>query len=101
MSAIRGPPGHRFWPDDLSIADAGFFAPELLSSHSRVTDSYLLALTHTKGGRLATMDRKLAAEVVQGGKKALGFINRTDALPFVRRQGTRRHHEGTSSRHWS
>lgn len=74
LSAIRGLPGHKFWPDDLSIADAEFFAHELLSSHSRVTDSYLLALAHTKGGRLATMDQKLATEVVPGGKKALALI---------------------------
>jgi toxin-antitoxin system PIN domain toxin len=74
LAAIRGLPGHRFWPDDLSIADTEFFAPELLSSHSRVTDSYLLALAHAKGGRLATMDQKLATEVVPGGKKALALI---------------------------
>lgn len=60
LAAIRGLSGQsEFWPDDLSIADAEFFAPELLSSHSRVTDSHLLALAHAKGGRLATMDRKL------------------------------------------
>lgn len=74
LGAIRGLAGHRFWPDDISIADAEFFAPELLSSHSRVTDSYLLALAHAKGGRLATMDQKLATEVVPGGKKALEII---------------------------
>jgi len=74
LAAIRGLPGHKFWPDALSIADAEFFAPELLSSHSRVTDSYLLALAHAKGGRLATMDQKLATEVVPGGKKALTLI---------------------------
>jgi toxin-antitoxin system PIN domain toxin len=74
LTAIRGLPGHTFWPDGLSIADAEFFAPELLSSHSRVTDSYLLALAHAHRGRLATMDQKLATEVVPGGKKALELI---------------------------
>ncbi|MDE1947381.1 MAG: VapC toxin family PIN domain ribonuclease [Burkholderiales bacterium] len=74
LVAIRGLPGHKFWSDDVSIADAGFFVPELLSSHSRVTDGYLLALAHAKGGRLATMDQKLATEVVPGGKKALALI---------------------------
>jgi predicted nucleic acid-binding protein len=33
LVAIRGLAGHKFWPDALSIADAEFFAPELLSSH--------------------------------------------------------------------
>jgi toxin-antitoxin system PIN domain toxin len=74
LIAIRALSGHKFWPDDLSIADAAFFAPELLTSHSRVTDSYLLALAHTNRGRLATMDQKLATEVVPGGKKALELI---------------------------
>ncbi|SHN25708.1 TA system VapC family ribonuclease toxin [Rhizobacter sp. OV335] len=74
LVAIRSLAGHKFWPDDLSIADEEFFAPELLSSHSRVTDSYLLALAYAHGGRLATMDQKLATEVVPGGKKALELI---------------------------
>ncbi|HMN82993.1 MAG TPA: PIN domain-containing protein [Burkholderiaceae bacterium] len=74
LAAIRGLPGHTFWPDDLSIADEAFFAPELLSSHTRVTDSYLLALAHAHGGRLATMDRKLATEVVPGAERALELI---------------------------
>ena len=74
LIAIRGLPGHKFWPDDLSIADAAFFAPELLTSHTRVTDGYLLALAHANRGRLATMGQKLATEVVPGGKKALELI---------------------------
>lgn len=74
LVAIRNLAGHKFWPDDISIADEAFFAAVLLSSHSRVTDSYLLALAHAKGGRLATMDQRLATEVVPGGKKALELI---------------------------
>lgn len=77
LAAIRGLPGHRFWPDDISIADAGFFTPELLTSHSRVTDSYLLALAHAHGGRLATMDQKLVTEVVPEGRRALETIRVT------------------------
>lgn len=74
LIAIRGLAGHHFWPDDISIADAEFFSPELLSSHSRVTDSYLLALAHAHKGRLATMDSKLATEVAPGGRRALELI---------------------------
>ena len=74
LVAIRALAGHTFWPDDLSIADAESFASELLSSHSRVTDSYLLALAHANGERLATMDQRLATEVALGGKKALALI---------------------------
>lgn len=74
LAAIRGLEGHRFWPDKLSIADPAFFATSLLSSHSRVTDSYLLALAHAHRGRLATMDQKLATEVVHDGDGALELI---------------------------
>lgn len=74
LVAIRGLPGHHFWPDKVSVADPAFFATALLSSHARVTDSYLLALAHANGGRLATMDNKLATEVVPDGKAALELI---------------------------
>jgi toxin-antitoxin system PIN domain toxin len=74
LVAIRGLPGHVFWPDKVSVADPTYFAPQLLTSHSRVTDSYLLALTRANGGRLATMDTKLATEVAVDGKAALEVI---------------------------
>jgi toxin-antitoxin system PIN domain toxin len=74
LLAIRGLPGHTFWPDNLSIADETFVASALLVNHSRVTDSYLLALAHANGGRLATLDQKLAIEVVPNGKASLELI---------------------------
>jgi predicted nucleic acid-binding protein len=74
LAAIRGLAGHKFWPDDLNTADADFFAPELLSSHAQVTDSHLLALAHANGGRLATLDQKLATDAVPGGKTSLELI---------------------------
>ncbi len=45
-----------------------------MSSHSRVTDSYLLALAREHKGKLATMDQKLATEVVTDGKSTLTLI---------------------------
>ncbi len=74
LMAIRGLSGHKFWPDKISIADDAFFASALLSSHSRVTDSYLLALAHANGGRLATMDQKLTTEAVPNAHKSLELI---------------------------
>jgi uncharacterized protein len=74
LAALRAMPGHTFWPDSLSIAEPGFFASALLSSHTRVTDSYLLALARANRGRLATMDHKLATEAVPGGNAALELI---------------------------
>ncbi|MER2529750.1 MAG: TA system VapC family ribonuclease toxin [Candidatus Competibacter denitrificans] len=74
LAAIRALPGHEFWPDSISIADNAHVAPTCLSSHARVTDSYLLALAQTNGGRLATMDRKLATEVLPHDRESLDLI---------------------------
>lgn len=49
---------HAFWPADLA-ADA--IAWERVDGHRQVTDAYLAALARAKGGRLATLDRGLAA----------------------------------------
>ena len=48
--------------------------PELSRGTLMVVLFVLLALAHANGGRLATMDQKLAAEVVPGGSKALELI---------------------------
>ena len=74
LRAIRALAGHVFWPDAISIADESHFSAQQLASHARVTDSYLLALAHVNKGRLATMDRKLAAEVVGDGKSSLEIL---------------------------
>jgi uncharacterized protein len=74
LAAIRAPPGHHFWPDNISIADDAHVEMALLSSHSRVTDSYLLALAKAHGGRLASMDRRLAVDAVAGGEQVLQLI---------------------------
>ncbi len=74
LKAIRALPGHTFWPDSVSLVDSAWADPALLSSHSRVTDSYLLALAKANKGKLATMDPKLATEVVADGKSALALI---------------------------
>jgi toxin-antitoxin system PIN domain toxin len=74
LTAIRDLPGHAFWPDSISLAASELVDPTLLSSHSRVTDSYLLALARANKGKLATMDRRLATEVVAEGKAALALL---------------------------
>jgi len=74
LSAIRALGGHQFWPDSISLVEGDLVDPALLSSHSRVTDSYLLALARSNKGKLATLDQKLATEVVAGGKSALALI---------------------------
>jgi uncharacterized protein len=74
LAAIRALPGHAFWADSVSLMDSGAADATLLSSHSRVTDSYLLALARANKGRLATLDHKLATEVVADGKSSLALI---------------------------
>ena len=74
LAAIRVLPGHVFWADEISIADESFISGPHLSSHARVTDSYLLGLANSHGGRLATMDHRLATEAVPGGRKLLELI---------------------------
>jgi hypothetical protein len=74
LAAIRALPGHVFWPDSISLVDSSWVDPDLLSSHGRVTDTYLLALARENKGKLATMDQKLAAEAVKDGKSTLTSI---------------------------
>jgi len=74
LSAIRALPGHAFWPDSISPADGAFMDASLLTSHTRVTDSYLLALARAHQGQLATLDQKLATEAVPHGKASLALI---------------------------
>ena len=74
LAAFRELPGHHFWTDSISIADNAHVDVLLLSSHSRVTDSYLLTLAQAHGGRLATMDRRLAPDAVPNGAASLELI---------------------------
>lgn len=74
LTAIRGLPGHAFWHDDVSLADAGRVHAARLSSHSQVTGSYLLALARAHGGRLASLDRRLVVDAVAEGGATLALI---------------------------
>jgi uncharacterized protein len=74
LAAMRALTGHHFWPDKVSIADSSHVHAALLSSHSKVTDTYLLALAHAHGGRLASMDHRLAVDAVPGGAESLELI---------------------------
>ncbi len=74
LAAIRALPGHVFWPDSISVSDPAHLDSELLSSHSRVTDTYLLAPARACGGRLASMDNKLATEAVKQGDQTLVLL---------------------------
>ncbi len=74
MAQMRTLAGHVFWGDDISLVGGAPVDPARILTSGQVTDSYLLALAVTHGGRLATFDRRLSTNAVQGGKAALHLI---------------------------
>ena len=58
LRKLAADPRHGFWPDDVAHADVDWKG---VLGHGQVTDAYLAALARKHGGRLATLDRGLAA----------------------------------------
>lgn len=50
---------HAFWPDDLSISDAGRFRHDRIHGPSQLTDLYLIALAVHHQGCFVTFDRSI------------------------------------------
>lgn len=67
-------PDHEFWSADGDMTDHSFIDATRLGKGGHVTDAYLLALAASRGGRLATFDRKMRTDAVPGGKAALLVI---------------------------
>ncbi|MCL4694335.1 MAG: hypothetical protein KJ060_17730 [Candidatus Hydrogenedentes bacterium] len=67
--------GHTFWPDALPLVDESV-PTDLLAGHRQITDAYLLGLAIHNQGRLATLDRGVAALLSETSpfKSALEFI---------------------------
>lgn len=59
---------HVFWPDDVSIADDGWFDRGRLLGPNQITDVYLLALAVKNGGRLVTFDQGIPLRAVRGAE---------------------------------
>lgn len=57
--------GHEFWADEFSIRDLRSAKGHALANR-QLTDAYLLALAHRRGGRLATLDRSIPLDAVDG-----------------------------------
>ena len=75
MASLGTLPGHVFWPDDISLLEAGALDLTRLLSPGQVTDTYLLALARAHGGKLATFDRRLVTDAVPNGAQTLHLIN--------------------------
>ena len=54
-------PGHHFWPADIAVTDAIGRVERRLTGHGQITDAYLLGLAIHHRGKLATLDRGIAA----------------------------------------
>lgn len=74
MEIFLAHPGHEFWPDSISLLDRQLLHTERLLDSAQVTDSYLLALAATHGGKLATFDRQLVTDAVENGTRFLHLI---------------------------
>lgn len=77
LAGFCGLPGHVFWADDISLVSSAHLDSAQITTSAQVTDSYLLALAHAKGGKLATFDSRLTTKAVPGGKAALAFIGKS------------------------
>ncbi|MFT4247528.1 MAG: hypothetical protein QM581_05745 [Pseudomonas sp.] len=74
LAGLCAHPAHHFWPDAPSLLDSPRVLRSRLLSSAQVTDSYLLALAVDQGGCLASFDRRLVTDAVQGGAEALRLI---------------------------
>ncbi len=54
-------PEHHFWPDDISLLEAVSKVGKRATGHQQVTDLYLVGLAVRHRGKVATMDRGMAA----------------------------------------
>jgi uncharacterized protein len=57
---------HVFWPDSVSVREPGRFRWNHVQGHRQLTDVYLLALSVSNEGCLATFDSTISLEAVQG-----------------------------------
>ena len=72
LRQVRKSPGHHFWAEDLSILE--ILLPDAIITHAQITDVYLLGLAIHKKGKLATLDQRIPANAVHGGRQALELL---------------------------
>ena len=68
LAAATGTNHHAFWPDAVSMLDAGRIAWNAVLGSRQVTDVYLLALAVQQGGRMVTLDHAVPLKAVPGAK---------------------------------
>jgi toxin-antitoxin system PIN domain toxin len=60
---------HAFWPDSISLLEAGVLRWDRVLTSRQVTDTYLLALAVAQGGRLVTFDGGISIEAVPSASR--------------------------------
>ena len=60
---------HVFWPDSISVRERARFHWNHIQGHRQLTDVYLLALSVSNEGRLATFDSGISIRSVEGAKQ--------------------------------
>lgn len=66
LAVARSTEHHRFWPDDVSLADTEVFKHAELLGPKQITDRYLLALAVRNNGRFVTFDQGIRPTAVIG-----------------------------------
>jgi toxin-antitoxin system PIN domain toxin len=56
---------HVFWPDSVSVRDPGRVRWTHVQGHRQITDVYLLSLSVSNEGRLATFDSAISLKAVE------------------------------------
>ena len=65
LAEATADPHHEFWPADLPLVGPAIDGAHVLGP-GQVTDTYLLALAVTHGGRFVTFDRRIGLTAVPG-----------------------------------
>lgn len=71
---IGAAPGHRFFPDDLSLLDTAAFPSLAGVGSQQITDLYLLALAVNHNMRFLSFDQRINPKLIPGGDKALEIL---------------------------
>jgi uncharacterized protein len=66
LRVFRSDRAHVFWPDSISVTDQRRFRWNHVQGHRQITDVYLLALSVSNQGRLATFDATISLRAVDG-----------------------------------
>lgn len=65
-------PDHQFWAADVRLGD--IVKPGTVFTHGQVTDIYLIGLAVRNGGKLATLDHRIATAAVEHGEQGLTLL---------------------------